>query len=129
MDQYQTSNAPTFHGWACHPYQPFVPNMVGYCLRPLVTMALLFTTSIMVRHASMYFGSPVTHRALLKPTMARGIRLRSSRRPVTGFTGLKPHPYALPHHFPVLPPILPSRSTKLGTMPLFRFIRSSQASM
>ena len=35
---------------------------------------------------------------MLKPTSARGMRFRSSRRPVIGLIGLKPHPYALPHH-------------------------------
>src|SRR5262245_24419168 len=104
MDQYQTSSAPTFQGWACQPYQPSVPYSVGYCFRPLIVIALAFTASIMLRHASMYLGLPVAHNALLNPTRALGMRLRSSRRPVTGFTGLKPQPYALPHHLPDGPP-------------------------
>ena len=46
-----------------------------------------------------------------------GTTRRWPRRPVTGFTGLNPQPYAFFHHLPSGPPIRPSRSTKLGMMP------------
>ena len=91
-DQYQTSSAPTFQGVSRQPYQPSAPYIVGYCLRPSTSRACELTASIIVRHASTYFWSPVTSRALLNPTSARGMRLRSSRRPVTGFIGLNPQP-------------------------------------
>src|SRR5438309_3299507 len=110
-DQYHTSSAPTFHGVSRHPYHPSAPYMVGYCLRPPASRACAFTASIMRRQASTYFWSPVTSSALLKPTSARGIRFRSSRLPVTGFTGLNPQPYAFFHHLPSAPPILPSSPT------------------
>src|SRR5438128_385744 len=128
-DQYQTSSPPTFHGLSRQPYHPSAPYIVGYWVRPSTTRACELTASIIVRHASTYLRSPVTSSALLNPTSARGIRLRSSRRPVTGFIGLNPHPYAFFHHCPSGPPIRPSRSTKLGMMPPFCFIRSNQASM
>src|SRR5262245_41036327 len=64
MDQYHTSTSPTLQGCGCQPYQPSAPNMVGYCLRPFTVAALTLTASIIFRHASTYFGSPVTHNAL-----------------------------------------------------------------
>src|SRR5215210_409338 len=45
-DQYQTSNAPTFHGRSRQPYHPSLPYMDGYSVFPLDVRTFAFTAFI-----------------------------------------------------------------------------------